>query len=79
MPVHRHVVGLSGLTGLNKETLHCPENAFVTDTWVTSTRGLYRGDVGLILPEEYAPGIDVRPNFECLVGFLPRIALSGSQ
>lgn len=79
MPIHRRVVGLSGLAGLNTETLRRPQDAFVPGTWVIPTRGLYRGDVGFILGEEYEVGIDIRPNFECLVGFLPRLALPDLQ
>lgn len=72
MPIHRRVVGLSYM---DSETSHRPQNTFVPGTWVTPTTGLYRTDVGVIMGSEYKAGIDVRPNSECLVAFLPRLAI----
>lgn len=79
MPVHHCVVGLSGLAGLNRETLYRPADAFPADTWVIPSRGLYKDNVGLILGDEYEVGIDIQWNSECLVGFLPRVAIPDLQ
>lgn len=76
MPINRRVVGL---TGMSSKTFYRPENAFVPYTWVTPAAGLYRGDVGMVLGTEYETGIDIRPDAECLIGFLPQIVIPGQQ
>lgn len=73
MPIHRRVVGLSGLS---EETLCHPQNNLKADTWVTTNKGLYRGDTGLIMKDEYGISVEIDPSSECVVGFLPRVALT---
>lgn len=76
MPIHRRVVGLASL---NEETHYRLRDHLNAGTWVSTAKGLYRGDTGLIMEDEYGTSIGINSSTECVVGFLPRMAVAKQQ